>query len=115
VPDGHFEVRIGALLTPSRERNMDLPRSDFAKPAVLGSIAVETGDFSRVNNLFEPLVGLTAAAQPALILADEFTPTAHDPSARLVARPWAHRSQLGKSLLLHLRYGSSPRDRRVMT
>jgi hypothetical protein len=59
---------------------MDLPRRDFTKTAVLGSIAVGTGGLSPVNNFFEPLVGLTAAAQRVLILAYELTPTAHDPS-----------------------------------
>jgi hypothetical protein len=82
VPDGHFEVRIGALLTPSRERNMDLPRRDLTKTAVLGPITAGTGALPPVGNFFEPLAGLTAAAKPVLILTQQLTPTAHDPSAR---------------------------------
>ncbi len=38
--------------------------------------AVSNADFSRVNNLYEPLLGLTANAQPTFILADELTPNA---------------------------------------
>ncbi len=38
--------------------------------------AITNADFSRVNNLYEPLVGLTAAAQPEFILAEELTPNA---------------------------------------
>src|SRR5580700_10537300 len=33
-------------------------------------------DFSRINNLYEPLVGLTAAAQPVNVLAEELTQNA---------------------------------------
>jgi peptide/nickel transport system substrate-binding protein len=36
--------------------------------------AVSNADFSRVNNLFEPLLGLTPNAQPVFVLADELTP-----------------------------------------
>ena len=36
--------------------------------------AITNADFSRINNLFEPLVGLTPAAQPVFVLADELTP-----------------------------------------
>jgi peptide/nickel transport system substrate-binding protein len=38
--------------------------------------AVSNADFSRVNNLFEPLLGLTPQAQPVFVLADELTPNA---------------------------------------
>lgn len=38
--------------------------------------AITNADFARVNNLFEPLIGLTPAAQPVYILADELTPNA---------------------------------------
>jgi len=38
--------------------------------------AVSNADFSRVNNLFEPLLGLTPNAQPMFVLADELTPNA---------------------------------------
>ena len=38
--------------------------------------AVSNADFSRVNNLFEPLLGLTTNAQPMYVLADELTPNA---------------------------------------
>jgi peptide/nickel transport system substrate-binding protein len=38
--------------------------------------AVANTDFSRVNNLFEPLLGLTPDAQPMFVLADELTPNA---------------------------------------
>jgi peptide/nickel transport system substrate-binding protein len=38
--------------------------------------AVANTDFSRVNNLFEPLLGLTPDAQPTFVLADELTPNA---------------------------------------
>jgi len=108
VPDGHFEVRIGALLTPSRERNMDLPRRDFTKTAVLGPITVGTGGLPLVSNFFEPLVGLTAAAQPVLILTQQLTPAgmALPPAGR---GPQAHHSQLGKSSLPYLRHGPGPR------
>ena len=33
-------------------------------------------DFSRINNLYEPLIGLTPAAQPVFVLAEELTPNA---------------------------------------
>jgi peptide/nickel transport system substrate-binding protein len=36
--------------------------------------AVSNVDFSRVNNLFEPLLGLTPNARPAFVLADELIP-----------------------------------------
>jgi peptide/nickel transport system substrate-binding protein len=39
-------------------------------------IAITNADFSRVNNLYEPLVGLTASAQPVFVLADELSPNA---------------------------------------
>ena len=35
--------------------------------------AITNVDFSRINNLYEPLVGLTPQAQPVFILADELT------------------------------------------
>jgi peptide/nickel transport system substrate-binding protein len=38
--------------------------------------AITNADFSRVDNLYEPLVGLTPSAQAQLILADEVTPNA---------------------------------------
>lgn len=38
--------------------------------------AITNADFSRVDNLYEPLVGLTPGAQPVLVLADEVTPNA---------------------------------------
>jgi peptide/nickel transport system substrate-binding protein len=38
--------------------------------------SVSNADFSRVNNLFEPLLGLTPQAQPMFVLADELTPNA---------------------------------------
>ncbi len=38
--------------------------------------AITNADFSRVDNLYEPLVGLTPDAQPVLVLADEVTPNA---------------------------------------
>jgi peptide/nickel transport system substrate-binding protein len=36
--------------------------------------AINNADFARVNNLFEPLIGLTPAAQPVYVLATELTP-----------------------------------------
>lgn len=36
--------------------------------------AITNADFARVNNLFEPLVGLTPNAQPVFVLAEELTP-----------------------------------------
>ena len=33
-------------------------------------------DFSRINNLYEPLIGLTPEAQPVNVLAEEITPNA---------------------------------------
>ncbi len=38
--------------------------------------AITNADFSRVDNLYEPLVGLTPSAQATLVLADEVTPNA---------------------------------------
>ncbi len=38
--------------------------------------AITNADFSRVDNLFEPLVGLTPRAQAQLVLAEEVTPNA---------------------------------------
>jgi peptide/nickel transport system substrate-binding protein len=38
--------------------------------------AVANTDFSRVNNLFEPLLGLSPSAEPMYVLADELTPNA---------------------------------------
>jgi peptide/nickel transport system substrate-binding protein len=38
--------------------------------------AITNADFSRIDNLYEPLVGLTPDAQPQLVLADEVTPNA---------------------------------------
>lgn len=104
---------------------MDLSRRDFAKTAVLGSIAggglgmlaacqrtppaasdlvartpkrggtlraaitggsnsyslnpfnaITNADFARVNNLYEPLIALSVAAQPTFVLAEELTPNA---------------------------------------
>jgi peptide/nickel transport system substrate-binding protein len=39
--------------------------------------AVNNADFARVDNLFEPLLGLTPDAQPEYILATELTPNAN--------------------------------------
>jgi peptide/nickel transport system substrate-binding protein len=39
--------------------------------------AISNADFARVNNLFEPLIGLTPAAQPVFILATSVTPNAN--------------------------------------
>jgi len=38
--------------------------------------AITNADFSRVDNLYEPLVGLTPGAQAQLVLAEEVTPNA---------------------------------------
>ena len=38
--------------------------------------AITNADFSRIDNMYEPLVGLTPDAQPVLVLADEVTPNA---------------------------------------
>jgi peptide/nickel transport system substrate-binding protein len=38
--------------------------------------AITNVDFSRIDNLFEPLVGLTPDAQPVNVLAEELTPNA---------------------------------------
>jgi peptide/nickel transport system substrate-binding protein len=38
--------------------------------------AITNVDFSRIDNLYEPLVGLTPDAQPVLVLAEELTPNA---------------------------------------
>ena len=38
--------------------------------------AITNVDFSRINNLYEPLIGLTPQAQPVYILAEELTPNA---------------------------------------
>jgi peptide/nickel transport system substrate-binding protein len=38
--------------------------------------AITNVDFSRVDNLYEPLVGLTPSAQPIVVLAEEVTPNA---------------------------------------
>jgi peptide/nickel transport system substrate-binding protein len=39
-------------------------------------IAVSNADFSRIDNLYEPLLGLTPDAEPVFVLADELTPNA---------------------------------------
>ncbi len=36
--------------------------------------AITNADFSRINNLFEPIVGMTPDAQTVLVLAEELTP-----------------------------------------
>ena len=38
--------------------------------------AITNVDFSRIDNLFEPLIGLTPDAQPVFVLAEELTPNA---------------------------------------
>ncbi len=38
--------------------------------------AVTNVDFSRIDNLYEPLIGLTPGAQPVYVLAEEVTPNA---------------------------------------
>ena len=38
--------------------------------------AITNVDFSRINNLYEPLIGLTPEAQPVFVLADELTSNA---------------------------------------
>jgi peptide/nickel transport system substrate-binding protein len=38
--------------------------------------AVTNVDFSRIDNLYEPLIGLTPEAQPVFVLAEELTPNA---------------------------------------
>src|ERR1035438_8341451 len=38
--------------------------------------AITNVDFSRIDNLYEPLIGLTPDAQPVFVLADELTPNA---------------------------------------
>jgi peptide/nickel transport system substrate-binding protein len=38
--------------------------------------AITNVDFSRINNLYEPLIGLTPEAQPVNVLAEELTPSA---------------------------------------
>ncbi len=54
---------VGALLTPSRERNMDIRRMNFTKAAVLASIVVGTEGLSRVNNLLSRWSGTPFAVQ----------------------------------------------------
>jgi peptide/nickel transport system substrate-binding protein len=49
--------------------------------------AVSNADFSRVNNLYEPLLGLTADAQPQFVLAEELTPNATATEWTLRLRP----------------------------
>src|SRR6516162_11549410 len=39
--------------------------------------AITNVDFSRINNLYEPLIGLTPEAQPVFVLAEELTPNAN--------------------------------------
>jgi peptide/nickel transport system substrate-binding protein len=39
-------------------------------------IAVSNADFSRIDNLYEPLIGLEPNGQPVFVLADELTPNA---------------------------------------
>jgi peptide/nickel transport system substrate-binding protein len=38
--------------------------------------AISNADFARIDNLYEPLIGLTPEAQPVFVLADELTPNA---------------------------------------
>src|SRR5580698_11475906 len=39
--------------------------------------AITNVDFSRIDNLYEPLIGLTPAAQPVNVLAEELTHNAN--------------------------------------
>ena len=50
--------------------------------------AITNVDFSRIDNLYEPLVGLTPDAQPVFVLAEELTPNAK-------ATEWTLRSASG--------------------
>jgi peptide/nickel transport system substrate-binding protein len=49
--------------------------------------AITNADFSRVNSLYEPLVGLTAGAQPVFVLAEELTPNARATQWTLRIKP----------------------------
>ena len=49
--------------------------------------AVSNADFSRVNNLYEPLLGLTPNARPQFVLAEELTPNASATEWTLRLRP----------------------------
>ena len=44
--------------------------------------AITNVDFSRIDNLYEPLVGLTPDAQPVFVLARNSPPTRRPPSGR---------------------------------
>ncbi len=48
-------------------------------------------DFSRIDNLYEPLIGLTPQAQPVYVLAEELTPNAK-------ATEWTLADQAGHHL-----------------
>lgn len=61
---------------------MDLSRSQLMKATPVGAIAAGTSGLPQVNSPSDPLAGLTASARQVLILTQQLTPTAHDPSAR---------------------------------
>jgi len=87
---------------------MDLSRSQLMKATPVGPIAAGTGGLPRVNSPSEPLAGLIAPARPVLILAQQLTPTAHDPSARRPPdRGHIFRSSAGP--IAHQRSGPGPR------
>jgi hypothetical protein len=94
---------------------MDLSRSQLMKAAPVGPIAAGTGGLPPANSLSERLAGLIAPARPVLTLAQQLTPTAHDPFRPLAARPREHLRQLGRSHCPPEERSRPSATRRVMT
>jgi peptide/nickel transport system substrate-binding protein len=78
-------VNAAAITAPVHRASGPPRRGGTLRAAITGGSSADTldplssvsnADFARVNNLFEPLLGLTPDAQPVFVLADELTPNA---------------------------------------
>jgi peptide/nickel transport system substrate-binding protein len=78
-------INTATIATAARQASGPPRRGGTLQAAITGGSSADTldplsavsnADFSRVNNLFEPLLGLTPNAEPVLVLADELTPNA---------------------------------------
>jgi peptide/nickel transport system substrate-binding protein len=78
-------VNAAAITAPVHRASGPPKRGGTLRAAITGGSSADTldplssvsnADFARVNNLFEPLLGLTPDAQPVFVLADELTPNA---------------------------------------
>ena len=93
---GSLAVGAGGLLSACGTGNTIKPftTSNLGKPQTGGQLRtgltggstadtlsplnpITNVDFSRINNLYEPLIGLTPEAQPVYVLAEEVTPNAN--------------------------------------